>query len=124
VKRELAIKILGKMLGKNLGYRVDDDAPSPDERREAQGALAEARSTKDYWAEKKAQACTRALAADKDYQECVKQHEAALEALKELQFVALRYKFTVGTSSSMFFQVKAQGDSWEDCIAKLEGKQS
>jgi hypothetical protein len=123
LERTQAIKTLGKLLGKSLGYQVDREAPSADQREEAQAELARARHTMSYWAEEKRQACKRALAADPDYQECLKNCTEASGSVSALQSVAFRYKFTVGTSSGLFFRVEARGDSWEDCIKKVEAKQ-
>jgi len=36
--------------------------------------------------------------------------------------VTSRYKITVGTTSDLFFHIKAQGDSWEDVIAQVSAK--
>ena len=40
MERKVAINKLTKLLGKKLGYRIDDRAPSPEERTAARAALA------------------------------------------------------------------------------------
>jgi hypothetical protein len=33
------------------------------------------------------------------------------------------YRFTVGIDKGLFFVVKAQGDSWEEVIEKVQGNE-
>jgi hypothetical protein len=59
------------------------------------------------------------LQADARYQQLKSDHTQANKVCNDLLSRIRHYRFTVGTSSGMFFVVKAQGDSWEDVIAKL-----
>ena len=34
--------------------------------------------------------------------------------------MAYHYRFTAGVMNSAFFVIKAQGDSWEEVIAKIQ----
>lgn len=44
--------------------------------------------------------------------------------VEKLGYQSRHYKFTVGTSNGMFFLVKAEGDSWEQVIDKLQNGHS
>jgi len=119
MERSVAIKKLGKLLGKSLGYRVDSGAPAADERAEAKLQLSALQA-----AEKLAEDAMRArreavLAADREYQALVVAHRGARDTRHKASALVSRFRITVGTTSDLFFHVKAQGDSWEDVIAKL-----
>ena len=60
------------------------------------------------------------LAADAEYQQLKAAHEKAKQERNHLASRSHHYKFTVGTTNEMFFLVKAQGDSWEEVIDKIE----
>jgi len=119
MKREDAVKKLGKLLGKCFGYRVDRDAPDADEQAEAKARLPALRT-----AEEQAEAAMKArrkavLAADHEYQALVVVHRDAQATRHKASSLASRYKITVGTTSDFSFHIKAQGHSWEDVIEKL-----
>jgi len=120
MERAVAIKKLGKLLGKSLGYRVDSRAPKPDERIAAKAALPAAIDEMKAVKEKRDARCRAILAADAEYQTLLIASNVATERVKRLSGMSSHYKFTAGVSSEMFFHVKAQGDSWEEVIAKLE----
>jgi hypothetical protein len=122
MERVVAIKRLGKMLGKSLGYRVDPKAPTREEREEAHRQLPALTAAKKEAEKAMADRREAILAADKEYQDLVAAwKEAKLNADKAFSLTH-HFKFTVGTSNGMFFHVKAQGDSWEDVIEKLDAK--
>ena len=121
MERSVAVKKLGKLLGKHFGWRVDSAAPGADERAEAKLQLPALRT-----AEEQAEAAMKArreavLAADREYQALVVAHCEARDARHKVSAMTSHYRITVGTTSNLFFHVKAQGDSWEDVIAKLNG---
>jgi len=122
MNRADALKQLGKLLGKSFGYRVDLDAPTAEERETAQAALTVASEKAKTLLEQKEARIKTLLEADAEYQRLKTDHEAAKKERNHLAGVCHQYKFTVGTSSEMFFHVKAQGDSWEEVIAKLKAK--
>lgn len=122
MQRQEALKKLRRLLGDKLGYRVDPNAPTSNEREEARIALRDVRAEREMLGEKRQARRMAILAADADYQQLVKAHEEARKSADKLASLMHRYKFTVGTSSDMFFHVKAQGDNWEEIIAKLTGK--
>ena len=120
MERSVAIKKLGKLLGKRLGYRVDRDAPDAETRAAVRQQLPGLRA-----AERQVEAAMDArraalLAADPEYQALAEAFKLARAGRRAAAAVATsRYRITVGISGAVFFHVKAQGDSWEDVIAKL-----
>ena len=119
MERSVAIRKLGKLLGKRLGYRVDRDAPDAETRAAVRQQLPGLRT-----AEQQAEAAMDArraaiLAADPEYQALAEAFKLARAGRQAAEAANSRYRITVGTSSDLFFHVKAQGDSWEDVIAKL-----
>ena len=120
MKRDIALKKLQKLLGKNMGYRVDPDAPDADGRAEAK--VERARVAADA-AELKLKLDRRReelLSADPEYVRWRELHKAARDRADRLTGMQHHYRFTVGISGEHFFTVRAQGDSWEEVIAKLE----
>lgn len=120
MRREDAIKKLSKLLGKNLGYRVDPKAPDQDERDEAREQLKPLVSERDVLRELVRQRCNALLAADAEYQRLKADLAATSKACDEVSSKLHHYRFTVGVSTSLIFRVMAQGDSWEEVIAKLQ----
>lgn len=119
MERSTAIRVLGKMLGKSLGYRIDSKAASSEEREEVLHqlpALTEARQQAEKAMKDRREAI---LAADQQYQELIAAYQEARKRADAAFSVTRHFKITVGTSNGMFFHVKAEGDSWEDVIAKL-----
>lgn len=119
MERVVAIKTLGKLLGKSLGYRVDPKAPTSEEREGAQRQLPALTAAKQE-ASKAMEDRRRALLdGDQQYQELVAAYRIAREKSEKMFSILHHFKFTVGTSNGMFFHIKAQGDSWEEVIGKL-----
>lgn len=122
MERIVAIKKLGKMLGKSLGYRVDPRGLSSEER---EAATAEAKTLNaEFKLAEEAEAARRKaiLEGDGEYQRLRAETKRLREAKDRAWSRSRHFKFTVGTSSGIFFHVKAQGDSWEDVIEKLDTK--
>jgi hypothetical protein len=63
------------------------------------------------------------LQADAEYQQLRTAYADAVKCCERLYSMTTHYRFTAGTSNGMFFMIKAQGDSWEEVIAKLTEKQ-
>ena len=120
MKRSIAIKRLGKLLGKKLGYRVNDKAPTQEERTTAQAAIPAAVEARNSLKEQRDARYKAILAADAEYQNLHAAHRAASERVDKLFSTTRHHKITIGTSEGMFFLVKAEGDSWEEVIAKIE----
>jgi hypothetical protein len=124
MERAVAIKKLGKILGKSLGYRVDPQAPYQADRDEARAKLPDAAAKRKGLNEQMEARRTAILQGDALYQRLKAEHADAKKVCDELFSIANHYKITVGVSNSLFFTVHAQGDSWEQVIAKLIEKQT
>lgn len=124
MERSVAIKKLGQLLGKSLGYRVDPKAPNQDDRDEARAKLPDSTAKRKALSEQMEARRTEILRADAEYQQLKAAHAEAKKCSDELFGITCHYRFTVGTSNSMFFTVRAQGDSWEQVIDKLTEKQA
>jgi GNAT superfamily N-acetyltransferase len=118
--RTTAIKALTRILGKSLGYRVDPKAPSEEQRAEAKMALMPAIEARNKLREEKEARLQAILAADPEYQRLKIATKAASEEVDRLASITRHYKMTVGTTNGLFFTIKAEGDSWEQVIAKLK----
>ena len=123
MERAVAIKKLGKILGKSLGYRVDPKAPDQDERNEAREELRIALVHREAFKKEREARREKILQADAEYQRLKAEHVEATQRCEKLSATMRHYRFTVGTSNSMFFSIKAQGDSWEEVITKLSEKE-
>ena len=119
MERSVAIKKLGKLLGKKLGYRVDDKAPGPEARVAARVALTPAIEERNKLREQREARYNAVLAADAEYQSLNAAAKEAGKRVDELSSITRWYKITVGTSEGMFFLNRAEGDSWEEVIDKL-----
>lgn len=122
MERSVAIKKLGKLLGKSLGYRVNDKAPTREERAAAQEALKPAIEERNRLQVQKSDRLRAVLSADAEYQRLHEAVEAARKKVDRLGSISRHYKITVGKSNSIFFHVLAEGDSWEEVIGKLEAE--
>jgi uncharacterized protein (DUF3084 family) len=123
MERAVAIKKLGKLLGKSLGYRVDPKAPDQDDRDVAREKLRVALVHREALKKEREARRDEILQADAEYQRLKTEQMKAAECCERLSATMRHYRVTVGTSNSMFFTIKAQGDSWEDVIAKLTEKE-
>lgn len=124
MEREVAIKKLGKILGKSLGYRVDPTAPDQEGRDKARAKMKDAGAKRDALRKQKDARMSALLQGDAEFQQLKAALTEAQKHCDELMGIASHYKITVGVSNSIFFEIKAQGDSWEDVIAKLTQKQA
>ena len=122
MERAIAIKKLGKLLGKSLGYRVDPKAPNQEERDDAKAKLPNAIALREALGEQMEARRLAILRADAEYQQLKAAHEGAKKLCNELFSITCHYKITVGISGSLFFTVRAQGDTWEQVINKLTEK--
>lgn len=119
MERAVALKKLSRMLGKKLAYRVSSTAPSPEEREAAKAKLPDAVKAYKYLGERLQARSAALLDADPEYQEIKQKMKLVRYERDNLQNKAIHYKITVGTNESIFFRVEAEGDSWEDVIAKV-----
>jgi hypothetical protein len=122
MERTVALKKLGKLLGNRLAWRVNPKAASPDEREAAKAAFPEAAAERKRLTELREARYRAVLEADTEYQTLRAQERAARDRAEKLSGLMLCRKITVGVTNSIFFEVKAEGDSWEEVIGKLEAK--
>lgn len=122
MERSAALKKLGKILGKEFCYRVDPNAPTSEERATAATSLPETIASRNDLRARRDARRVEILAGDAEYQALIVSTRAATEVVERLSGICAHYKITVGISESIFFSVKAQGDSWGDVIAQLELK--
>ena len=123
MERAIALKKLGKLLGKGFRYRINPKAPTREEREAAKAEAPEANAKREQLSKQLDARRAALLQGDPEYQALHAAHHAARKHSTELLGLLHSYKFTVGhIIGSMFFSVKAAGDSWEEVIAKLEAK--
>jgi hypothetical protein len=119
MERAIAVKRLAKILGKNLGYRIDAKAPSSEEREKARAELDGLNAASKAAKEARDKRFNDLLAGDAEYQRLKAQAKQASEAAANASGIVMRRKITVGVSNSLFFHVKAEGDNWEEIFEKL-----
>ena len=113
---------LRKLLGPKFGYRVNPKAPTPEERAEAKAAYSAALEKKLACQKRRDEYRNALLAGDQEYQRLRAEEIIAANCAAELAGLRMSYKITAGVSTDMFFIVKAEGDTWNEIIAKLEKK--
>ncbi len=122
------VKRLAKMLGPKFGYRIDDKAPTPEERDAARSALPTANQERDDLRKQMEDRRAAILKADKGYQELHSAWKDARQQVEKLSSKLYRHKITVGTSVGIgrfsMFSVAADGDSWEEIFAILAKKKA
>jgi hypothetical protein len=119
MERTVALKKLGALLGKKMGWRIDPKAPTPEDRAAAQAALPQAIEERKRLQEQRQARYDAILAADAEYQQLLAAHREAVKRAECLAGITRHRKITVGTSEGMFFLVTAEGDSWEEVLGKL-----
>lgn len=119
MERTVAVKRLHKMLGKEFAYRIDNKAPSKEERHEAREHVKELAERKTA-AHNALVARREELFKDPEYQSLLAAWREADRTVSHNGSNLHRFRFTVGTSDRMFFHVKASGDSWEEIFDKLK----
>lgn len=120
MERSVALKKLSKILGKNCGYQIDPKAPDQDERDAAKAELPAAREDQERLEKARQERASFLLRNDNEYQILKKAHEVAKERREKLSEMMRWYRITVGVSTSLFFEIKAQADTWDEIFAKLE----
>lgn len=122
MERAAAVKKLGKILGKSLGFRVDPSAPTSDERELARAEAKALSARLSAAAKAEIERRDAILAGDAEYQRLKAETSLLRNAKDKAWSKSHHYKFTVGKYNGMFFHIKAQGDSWEDVIDQLSKK--
>lgn len=125
MQRSTALKKLNALFGKSAGYRIDDRAPTPEQRSAAKAELQTAIAERDRVRAAKTTRYEAVLKADQEYQALAAASKEAGRRVDSLSGVTRHYKITVGKSSfnGLFFSVMAEADSWEEIFEKLAQKQ-
>jgi hypothetical protein len=120
MERAVAVKKLAKIFGKKFRYRIDQSAPSKEEREQARAGLNVVNPELEA-ASKRLEARRKELQdADPQYQELLAAYKKTLEARDFFRGKIGHHKIEVLTDEGFFHHVRAQGDSWEEIFAKLE----
>lgn len=122
MKLNTALKKLKQLLGSTAGYRVNDKAPTAEEREAAKAALPAAQAERKRLSELLEARRTEVLAADAEYQRVGKELKAARDLANRLAGITMCHRITVGKSYGLFFSVMAEGDSWEEVFDKITAK--
>jgi chromosome segregation ATPase len=118
--RAVALRKIERLVGQKIGYRIDAKAPKQEERDEARAALTPAIEKRNALRDAREARKMAVLEADAEYQRLKAEAQAATEATNKLSSITRHYKITVGSSvMGLFFSVHAEGDTWEEIIAKL-----
>lgn len=120
--RQIALKKLARLLGKKFRYQVDQAAPKADEREAARAEIKIAVALRNEARERMDARYRAILAADPEYQRLKAESRAASEEVDRLSSISHHHKITVGTQSTLFFHVEAQGDTWEEVIEIVNAK--
>lgn len=125
MQRSTALKKLNTFLGKTAGYRINDRAPTPEERAAAKAALPAAIAERDRLKGEKTTRYEAVLQTDPEYQALKAASAEASKLVMHLSETTRHYKITAGKSSfnGLFFSVMAEADSWEEIFEKLAKKQ-
>lgn len=118
-----AVAQLRKALGSKFAYRLDPKAPTAEEREDIRAAWQAAKAVADE-AVAARKARHEELMADPLYRELAAKAKAAQDAADKARSGLYRHRVTVGTVSSMFFSVKAEGDNWAEVVSKATGSAS
>lgn len=119
MKVATAQKKLLKLLGDRAAYRVDRRAPSKDEREAARARGPELRAAAKA-AQEAMEARRREILKDPEYLRLRAEYEAAEKASKDNGAITRWYPITVGLNRGLFFEVKADGDTWAEVFEKIE----
>jgi hypothetical protein len=125
--RATAVRKLGKIIGKGFGYRINDKAPTKEEREAAKAELPIVVGEADKLKEQMNNRREAVLAADTEYQNLKAVWKATNEQRQQIARKVYGHKITVGKSVGLagfpMFSVEAEGDSWEEILAKLSAKE-
>lgn len=115
-----ALAKLRKLLGPKLGYQLNKNALNASGREKAraehQAAIARKNTAKDAVQARR----IWLLANDAEYQGLLAQYDGAHKESDSLGGGRYTCPIVVGVSSGLFFSVKAEGDNWQEVVAKVE----
>lgn len=114
-----AMSKLKKLFGPKAAYRIDPRAPDADAREVAQARMPELIESVKI-TEAALLARRAVLLADPEYVKLRAEFTAAKDAKEKASSLTYWYRISAGVSSSLCFEIKAQGDTWNDVFAKLK----
>jgi hypothetical protein len=124
--RSIAIRKLHKIIGKGFGYRENTKAGTREDREKAKAALKVASAERQRLNEALEARKRLLLSGDEEYQKTLAAYREAGKRTSALSAKSHSYRVTVGTSQDVgglgFFMVKAEGDSWQEVLEKVQGK--
>ena len=123
MNRAQAITRLGKIIGKNFAYRVDNKAPVCEQRQTMLEAWKAATAELQQAIEARAARKRELLRSDAEYQRLKAEHKLALEKRDKASHGLHNYRITVGRDGGMFFSVVATGDNWAEVVEKVCNKE-
>ena len=117
-----AIAKLRKIIGAGFAYRIDPDAPAAEQRDEIRRAWRDAKEL-----ERKATAARQArylelLKTDAEYQRLCAEVKKAEAAASKAGAGMNRHRVMVGRDMGFAFSVFAEGDNWDEVVAKASEK--
>lgn len=114
-----AIAKLSKLLGKNMGYRINKGVLKPEDRPAVIAKAQALRAKRDVAREAK-DARYRVLMKDPEYVRLTAEHKAIEAEMQAASYQASQKAITVGVDGGMFFSVTAEGDNWQEVIDLVE----
>lgn len=125
MKHTTALKKLKSILGATAGYRIDNGAPTPEERAEARAELPAATAERNRLKEARAARGEALLQADPEYQALKAEYDVAAKRAMHLSGMTYRHRITAGkVIQGLLFSVLAEGDTWEEVFEKLAKKKA
>lgn len=116
-----ALAKLQKILGPRAAYRTIQSAPDAAERDEAR-ALAKERGRERAEAKEAMEARRALLLQDPEYRALVAKYQALNTEATELFSRSCSYRIRAGKNMGLFFEVLAEGDTWDEVFEKLKAK--
>ncbi len=117
-----AIAKLAKLLGPRMGYRLNKDAPSKEEREAAVLQVDELRPQVEEANHLVDARMQWLLKNDPTYQQLKAKHSELRKAYVNARGRSHHYRITVGTDDRLFFSVLAEGDNWQEVVEIVEAK--
>lgn len=110
-----ALAKLKKIIGPKFGYRINKDAPGPEERERRRAEFLRTRDAMKAADEARAARLVEVLAADAEYQRLKAAHAAAKREHEAVPSYHHK-RITVGRVGSLFFTTIADGDCWAEVV--------
>lgn len=117
-----ALKRARELLGKRAMLRVRKPYCTPEEREVAQAARRDLREAMNAAQAGRDARRRELLAADGEYQRLAQAAREAKDAFDVANAQSTSYAVSVGIDAGICFEIRAQGDTLADAIAKLEAR--